>query len=102
MGQLDEDTAIEAFGNLGFRQPERRHCAAAELRAASRYLQLPSTNRSRFDAVGPRLIEAAGATCDPDITLVRGLNFLESISPPRLLPGFAAAVPDGACAALPT
>jgi glutamate-ammonia-ligase adenylyltransferase len=43
-------------------------------------LQLPSTNRSRFDAVGPRLIEAAGATCDPDITLVRGLNFLESIA----------------------
>jgi glutamate-ammonia-ligase adenylyltransferase len=52
----------------------------AELRAASRYLQLPSTNRSRLDAVGPRLIEAAGATSDPDITLARGLNFLESIA----------------------
>ena len=80
MNQLDEDTAIEAFGNLGFRRPKDAIARLAELRAASRYLQLPSTNRSRFDAVGPRLIEAAGATCDPDITLVRGLNFLESIA----------------------
>ena len=80
MNQLDEDTAIEAFGNLGFRRPKDAITLLAELRASSRYQQLPSTNRSRFDAVGPRLIEAAGATSDPDITLARGLNFLESIA----------------------
>src|SRR6185369_2677164 len=51
-----------------------------DLRASNRYQQLPSTNRSRIDAVGPRLIEAAGATSDPDITLVRGLSFLENIA----------------------
>jgi glutamate-ammonia-ligase adenylyltransferase len=43
-------------------------------------LQLPTTNRSRLDAVGPRLIEAAGATSNPDTTFARGLNFLEGIS----------------------
>ena len=80
MNQLDEDTAIEAFGNLGFRRPKEAIARLAELRSSSRYLQLPSTNRSRFDAVGPRLIEAAGATGDPDITLARGINFLESIA----------------------
>jgi [glutamine synthetase] adenylyltransferase / [glutamine synthetase]-adenylyl-L-tyrosine phosphorylase len=80
MGQLDDEAAIEAFGVLGFRQPKEAITRLAELRAASRYLQLPSTNRSRFDAVGPRLIEAAGATCNPDITLARGLSFLESIA----------------------
>jgi glutamate-ammonia-ligase adenylyltransferase len=80
LNQLDEDTAIEAFGNLGFRHPKEAIARLAELRASSRYLQLPSTNRSRLDAVGPRLIEAAGATSAPDTTLVRGLSFLENIA----------------------
>jgi len=80
MGQLDEDTAIEAFGNLGFRQPKDAISRLTDLRASNRYLQLPSTNRSRLDAVGPRLIEASGATGDPDTTLVRGLGFLENIA----------------------
>ena len=80
MGQLDEDMAIEAFGNLGFRQPKEAIARLAELRSSARYLQLPSSNRSRLDAVGPRLIEAAGATGDADVTLVRGLNFLEIIA----------------------
>ncbi|OMG53712.1 bifunctional glutamine synthetase adenylyltransferase/deadenyltransferase [Azonexus hydrophilus] len=80
MNQLDEDTAIEAFGNLGFRRPKDAIARLAELRASSRYQQLPATNRQRLDAVGPRLIEAAGATPDPDTTLVRGIAFLESIA----------------------
>ncbi|WP_153145724.1 bifunctional [glutamate--ammonia ligase]-adenylyl-L-tyrosine phosphorylase/[glutamate--ammonia-ligase] adenylyltransferase [Dechloromonas sp. H13] len=80
MGQLDDETAVEAFGNLGFRQPTEAIRRLAELRASSRYLQLPTTNRARLDAIGPRLIEAAGATGDPDTTLARGLHFVESIA----------------------
>lgn len=80
LGQTDDDTAIESLGNLGFRQPAEAIARLAELRASSRYLQLPATNRARLDAVGPRLIEAAGATADPDLTLVRGLSFLEAIA----------------------
>lgn len=79
-GQMDEETAIEAFGNLGFRHPGEAITRLAELRASSRYQQLPATNRSRLDAVGPRLIEAAGATGAPDTTLARGINFLEGIA----------------------
>lgn len=80
MGQLDDDDAIERLGELGFRQPREAIERLAELRKGARYLQLPSTNRSRLDAVGPRLIEAAGATSNADSTLARGLAFLESIS----------------------
>jgi len=80
LGQLDEDTAIESLGNLGFRHPKDAIARLADLRASSRYQQLPATNRARLDAVGPRLIEAAGATHDPDTTLVRGLQFLEGIA----------------------
>jgi glutamate-ammonia-ligase adenylyltransferase len=80
LNQLDEDSAIEAFGNLGFRRPKDAIARLAELRNASRYLQLPATNRQRLDAVGPRLIEACGSTPDPDTTLVRGMAFLENIA----------------------
>jgi len=80
LGQIDEDNAIEGFGNLGFRRPREAIERLADLRASSRYQQLPATNRSRLDAVGPRLIEAAGATGDPDTTLARGLTFLEGIA----------------------
>lgn len=79
-GQLDDDSAVETLSNLGFRQPREAIVRLADLRNASRYQQLPSANRSRLDAVGPRLLEAAGATPDPDTTLVRGLSFLEGIS----------------------
>ena len=80
LGQTDDDTAIEGLGNLGFRRPQDAIVRLAELRASSRYVQLPAANRARLDAVGPRLIEAAGATPDPDTTLVRGLGFLEHIA----------------------
>ncbi len=79
-GQLDDETAIEAFGNLGFRKPREAIERLGALRTSNRYLQLPASNRSRLDAVGPRLIEAAGATTDPDVTLSRGLSFLENIA----------------------
>jgi glutamate-ammonia-ligase adenylyltransferase len=79
-GQLDEETAIESFGNLGFCHPKDAIARLAELRASGRYQQLPATNRGRLDAVGPRLIEAAGQTPDPDTTLARGLGFLEVIA----------------------
>ena len=80
LGQLDEDTAFEAFGNLGFRRPQEAIASLTALRESSRYQQLPASNRQRLDAVGPRLIEAAGATPEPDTTLQRGIGFLENIA----------------------
>ncbi len=80
LGQLDADAAQERLGALGFRRPAEAIQRMHDLRASGRYQQLPSTNRERLDAVAPRLIEAAGATPNPDATLARGLNFLETIS----------------------
>jgi len=80
LGQLDDDTALEAFGNLGFRHPKDAVARLGELRDSNRYQQLAATNRQRLDAVGPRLIEAASQTPDPDTTLVRGIAFLEGIA----------------------
>jgi glutamate-ammonia-ligase adenylyltransferase len=41
---------------------------------------MPVGIRERFDALVPRLIEAAAATPSPDATLARGLDLLEAIS----------------------
>ncbi len=79
-GQLEEEKAIESFGDLGFSHPKEAIARLADLRESNRYLQLPATNRARLDAVGPRLIEACSATGNPNATLVRGLNFLEAIA----------------------
>ena len=80
LGQVDDDTAVEALGALGFRRPREAIARLAELRNGGRYQQLPGTNRSRLDAIGPRLIEAAGSTGDPDTTLTRCLRFVDEIS----------------------
>ena len=80
MGQVDEDDAIEAFGNLGFRHPKDAISRLAAMRASSRYQQLPAPNRSRLDAIGPRFIEVSGSTADPDLTFTRGLNFVDGVA----------------------
>lgn len=80
LGQLDDEAAFDTFARLGFRQPREAGETLARLRDSSRYQQLPASNRQRLDAVGPRLIEAAGQTPDPDTTLTRGVALLESIA----------------------
>src|SRR5574343_190080 len=47
---------------------------------AARYQQLPATNRERFDAAASSLLAVAAKTHQPDQSLVRGLDFLESIA----------------------
>ena len=52
----------------------------AGIRNGNRYQQMPPGIRERFDALVPRLIEAAAETPNPDATLTRGLDLLEAIS----------------------
>ena len=79
-GQVNEDDAFESLGALGFRRPKEALERLAEMRSSSRYQQLPSVNRSRLDAIGPRLFEAARATGDPDLTFARCLSFVDGVS----------------------
>lgn len=52
----------------------------ASVRSSGRYQQMPAGIRSRFDALMPRVIEAAAGTKTPDLTLERILKLLEAIS----------------------
>jgi len=76
---LDEETALQRLTAYGFKAPAEAMQLLRSLRGGSRYQQLPSGNRDRLDALGPRLIEAASLTGDPDATLARGLAFFDAI-----------------------
>jgi len=80
LGQCGADDCIEKLGELGFARPRDALAELDAFRGAARYQQLPASNRERLDAVGPRLIQAAAATATPDLSFVRTLRFLESIS----------------------
>ena len=74
------DDALDAVGNLGFRDPKAMLDRLTAFRQSGKYQQLAAQNRERLDALGPRLIEAAAATKAPDATWQRGLDFFETIS----------------------
>jgi glutamate-ammonia-ligase adenylyltransferase len=75
-----DDSHSAELARRGFHDPAAACGRLAGIRAGSRYQQLSEAARSRFDALVPRLIEAAAAMPDPDASLSRGLDLLEAIS----------------------
>lgn len=74
------ENQAELFENLGYREPMAAAQRVAALREGPRYQQMAAGIRERFDALVPRLIQAAAALPNPDATLSRSLDLLESIS----------------------
>lgn len=72
--------AARELARLGFADAADSTQRLGSIRNGSRYQQLSPRSRERFDALVPRLIEAAAETPSPDATLVRGLDLLEAIS----------------------
>jgi glutamate-ammonia-ligase adenylyltransferase len=70
----------EELARRGFRDTPAACARLAGIRGGSRYQQLTEVARNRFDALVPRLIEAAADLADPDAALSRGLDLLEAIS----------------------
>lgn len=65
---------------LGYSNPHSVSQRLGALHASARYQQLPNHIRSRLDALMPRVIEAAASTSNPDDTLFRCLELIETIS----------------------
>jgi glutamate-ammonia-ligase adenylyltransferase len=72
--------AAQELARLGYADAASGAQRLAGIRNGSRYQQMPAGIRERFDALVPRLIEAAGQTPNADATLARGLDLLEAIS----------------------
>ena len=71
---------IEQFKSLGFQNPNEIARQIQEIRHSKRFLSLIDSNRARFEAVVPLLIEKATGTPNPDQSFSRALFFLDNIA----------------------
>lgn len=78
-GALDAPEAMLALKNLGFQEPQETLERLNTLHQTSRYLQLPELSRQRFDALMPHVLSLAAAMQNPEVTLLRVTDLLESI-----------------------
>ena len=75
-----EETSGSLLESMGYQDGHQLVERICRFRQSSRYLQLPASNRERLDAAACSLIQLATKTRSPDAALLRGLDFLESIS----------------------
>ena len=68
------------LAKLGYADSHHIAERLAHIRQGSKYRQLSAQAQPRFDAIVPRMIEAAAHRPNPDATLLRLLDFLDSIS----------------------
>jgi glutamate-ammonia-ligase adenylyltransferase len=79
-GDESQSSRHAELAAMGFHDAAAACTRLSAIRAGSRYQQLSDSARGRFDALVPRLIEAASALPDADAALSRGLDLLEAIS----------------------
>ncbi|MGB7543903.1 MAG: bifunctional [glutamate--ammonia ligase]-adenylyl-L-tyrosine phosphorylase/[glutamate--ammonia-ligase] adenylyltransferase, partial [Burkholderiales bacterium] len=73
--------ALEArLAELGFRDSPGTAARLAAVRAGGRYNNLPESSRERFDTLVPRIIEQSARHGNPDVTLARCMDLVETIS----------------------
>ncbi len=78
-GALNSSDAEQALEKLGYAEPQETLRRLNTLRQTSRYLQLPALSRQRFDALMPHVISLAASMQNPEVTLMRVIDLLESI-----------------------
>ena len=76
----DTESSINTLAALGFRQPREIGVRLEAMRAGSRYREMPAASQARLDRLVPLAVEAAASQKDPDTTLDRVLDLLESIA----------------------
>jgi glutamate-ammonia-ligase adenylyltransferase len=74
------DAATAEFDRLGYSKAAAAAQRVAALRHGNRYRQMPESSRRCFDAVVPRLLDAAAKMPNADATLARGLDLLEAVA----------------------
>ena len=79
-GTPDEKDAVSLLAEQGYRHPVEASQRLRRIREGSRYNQLPTESRARFDALLPPLIQVACNFSNPDETLERILHLVENIS----------------------
>ena len=75
---LDTD-AEQCLTNLSYAEPKETLRRLRALHASSKYQHLPVLSRQRFDALMPSVITLTATKTNPDLTLLRMLDLMESI-----------------------
>ena len=70
----------QQLAESGFRDTAAVAALLRDMRTCPRYAALPESSRVRYDTLIPRLIEAAGARPNPEVTLARCIALIEIIS----------------------
>jgi glutamate-ammonia-ligase adenylyltransferase len=78
-GLLTMSDAEQALQKLGYKDVQETYRRLNGLHQANRYLQLPELSRQRFDALMPHVISLAATMQNPEVTLMRVTDLLESI-----------------------
>ena len=76
----DDTSLAQRLVRAGFTRPDEMARLVDATANGAKIRRLAGSSRDRFDALLPRLIESAGATAAPDVTLPRLLEFIESIA----------------------
>ncbi|HWI13368.1 MAG TPA: bifunctional [glutamate--ammonia ligase]-adenylyl-L-tyrosine phosphorylase/[glutamate--ammonia-ligase] adenylyltransferase, partial [Burkholderiales bacterium] len=74
------DTVVERLTALGFRRASDVQQRLVAMRRSGRYREMPAASQARLDRLVPLTIAAARGYGDPDATLERVLQLLESVS----------------------
>ncbi|PKO50136.1 MAG: bifunctional [glutamate--ammonia ligase]-adenylyl-L-tyrosine phosphorylase/[glutamate--ammonia-ligase] adenylyltransferase, partial [Betaproteobacteria bacterium HGW-Betaproteobacteria-20] len=78
-GALAEQESVLALQQLGFTDAHETLHRINTLHQSSRYLQLPELSRQRFDALMPHVLSLAATAPNPEATLTRMMDLLESV-----------------------
>ncbi len=78
-GALAEQEAVLALQQMGFAEAQETYRRLNALHQGSRYAKLPELSRQRFDALMPHVISQAATMLNPEATLLRITDLLESI-----------------------
>jgi [glutamine synthetase] adenylyltransferase / [glutamine synthetase]-adenylyl-L-tyrosine phosphorylase len=78
--EADRGVLDARLAELGFRDSPGTAARLAAVRAGGRYQNLPETSRERFDALMPRILEQSARHGNPDVTLARCVDLIETIS----------------------
>jgi glutamate-ammonia-ligase adenylyltransferase len=78
-GLLTISDAELALQKLGYKDIQETYRRLNGLHQANRYLQLPELSRQRFDALMPHVISLSATMQNPEVTLMRVTDLLESI-----------------------
>lgn len=78
-GVIPEQEIISRLRNMGYVNADEAVRRLAAQRASPRYRQLPAASRQRLDALMPIVITKAALEANPDQTLLRSSDLLDSI-----------------------